>query len=123
MSAGAVDRRLFDRLFAGAGAALAAAGVALSAYAAHAADAAAQGRLGSAALFALVHGAALAALSAQNRRGLGRVALALLLFGTLLFSGTLVAAHFFALPTRTAPFGGVMMILGWLLYAVDAFRR
>jgi uncharacterized membrane protein YgdD (TMEM256/DUF423 family) len=118
-----VDRRLFDRLLAGAGAAMAAAGVALSAYGAHAADADAQGRLASAALFALVHGAALAALSRQTRRGLGLFALVLLLLGTLLFSGTLVAAHLFALPTRPAPFGGVMMIAGWLLYAVDAFRR
>ncbi len=102
---------------------MAAAGVALSAYGAHAADADAQGRLASAALFALVHGAALAALSRQTRRGLGLFALVLLLLGTLLFSGTLVAAHLFALPTRPAPFGGVMMIAGWLLYAVDAFRR
>lgn len=123
MSADPVDRRLSDRLLAAAGAAMAAAGVALSAYAAHAADAGAQGRLASAALFALVHGAALAALSRQTRRMLGALALALLLIGTLLFSGTLVAAQVFDLPTRTAPFGGVMMIVGWLLYAADACRR
>lgn len=112
-----------ERILTMLGAALAAAGVALSAYAAHAADPGAQGRLASAALFALVHGAVLAALSRQTRRGLGLSALVLLLLGTLLFSGTLVAAHFFALPTRTAPFGGVMMIVGWLLYAADALRR
>lgn len=112
-----------DRILAAAGAALAAAGVALSAYAAHAADAGVQGRLASAALFALVHGAALAALSRQTRRDLGLFALALLLLGTLLFSGTLVGAHVFDLPTRMAPFGGVMMIAGWLLYAADALRR
>jgi uncharacterized membrane protein YgdD (TMEM256/DUF423 family) len=112
-----------DRAITAAGATLASAGVALSAYAAHAADAAGSMRLASAALFALVHGAALAALSRQTRRGLGRFALALLLFGTLLFCGTLVAAHFFALPTRPAPFGGAVMILAWLLYAADAIRR
>lgn len=118
MSAPAVDRTL-----AASGAALAAAGVALSAYAAHAADPAAHMRLASAALFALIHGAALAALSRQTRRGFGLSALVLLLLGTLLFSGTLVAAHLFALPTGAAPFGGMMMILGWLLYAADALRR
>lgn len=112
-----------DRILAAAGAVLAAAGVALSAYAAHAADPAAHLRLASAALFALVHGAALAALPRQTRRGLGLSALLLLLLGTLLFSGTLVAAHLFDLPTRMAPFGGVMMIVGWLLYAADALRR
>ena len=109
--------------FAASGAVLAAAGVALSAYAAHAAEGDARASLSSAALFALVHGVALAALSRQTPRRIGTVALATLLFGTALFSGALVGAHFFALSTRPAPIGGMLMIGGWLLYAVDAFRR
>jgi uncharacterized membrane protein YgdD (TMEM256/DUF423 family) len=113
---------MFHRAFVATGAMFAAAGVALSAYAAHAVDADARASLSSAALFALVHGIALAALSRQTRR-IGMVALAALLLGTLLFSGSLVGAHFFALPTRPAPVGGMLMIGGWLLYAVDAFRR
>jgi uncharacterized membrane protein YgdD (TMEM256/DUF423 family) len=114
---------LFHRAFAATGAVFAAAGVALSAYAAHAVDADARSSLSSAALFALVHGIALAALSRQTPRRIGMVALAALLLGTLLFSGSLLGAHFFALPTRLAPAGGMLMIGGWLLYAVDAFRR
>lgn len=101
----------------------ASAGVALSAYAAHAADAGARGSLQSAALFALLHGVALAALPRQILRRAGWAALLMLAVGTALFSGTIVAAHAFGTPTRLAPFGGSMLILGWLLFAIDAIRR
>lgn len=115
--------RFSHRALCSAGAVLAAAGVGLSAYAAHAADAAARGNLQSAALFVLTHGIALAVLSRQTPHRLGTGALTLLLIGVLLFSGSLVAAHLFGTPTRLAPMGGSLMILGWLLYAADAFRR
>ncbi len=115
--------RLIHRVLAASGALLAAAGVALSAYAAHATEVAARASLQSAALFALTHGIALAALSPHSPRRLGTLALAMLLFGVLLFSGSLVAAHFFGTPTRLAPMGGTAMILGWLLFAADALRR
>ena len=42
--------------------------------------------------------------------------------GVLLFAGSLVAAHAFGLPTRLAPLGGSLMILGWLLHAAAAAR-
>jgi uncharacterized membrane protein YgdD (TMEM256/DUF423 family) len=111
------------RALAAAGAVLAGAGVALSAYAAHGAEDAARANLQSAALFALVHGVALAALSRQTPHRLGMVALTMLLVGVLLFAGSLVAAHFFSTPTRLAPAGGSLLIIGWLLYAADALRR
>lgn len=106
-------------LLVGAGALLAAAGVALSAYAAHADGAA---RLQSAALMALVHGVALAALGRRAHGALGRVALVALLLGTLVFAGALLGGHLAGWSTRPAPAGGLLMIGGWLLYAIDALR-
>jgi len=112
------------RLLAAAGALLAAAAVALSAYAAHAA---AQPddvqRLHSAALFAFGHGIALAALVPRRPRFFRTLALVLLLLGTLVFSGSLAGAALSGMTTRFAPIGGSMMILAWVLYAVDALRR
>lgn len=106
------------------GALLAAASVALGAYAAHgAADADAQSSLQTAALYAFGHGIALAALAAATTRLLGRAGLSLLLLGTLLFSGSLVLAVFAQASTRFAPVGGLCLILGWLLWALDAMRR
>jgi uncharacterized membrane protein YgdD (TMEM256/DUF423 family) len=115
--------RFPHRALTAAGAVLAGAGVALSAYAAHGAEGAARANLQSAAAFALVHGVALAALSRQTPHRLGTVALSILLIGVLLFSGTLAAAHFIGAPTRLAPAGGSLLILGWMLYAADAIRR
>ena len=60
------------------GALCAAAAVALSAYAAHAAQGPAQARLQTAALFAFGHGVALAVLAPQSTRTLARLALAVL---------------------------------------------
>ena len=100
---------------------LAALAVALSAYAAHAVDAAARPTLQMAAMFAFGHGVALAALAipvAAYRLGL--LALAMLLLGTLLFAGGLVHGQWTGLPARTAPFGGSALIFGWLVYAVHA---
>lgn len=115
--------RLAHRVLAASGALLGASGVALSAYSAHGAEAAARANLQPAALFALAHGIALAALSPHTPRRLGTFALAMLLLGVLLFSGSLAAAHFFGAPTRLAPIGGSTIILGWLLFAADALRR
>lgn len=123
MTTSRMQHPTIQRTFAATGALLAAAGSALSAYAAHAVEGAARASLQSAALFALVHGIALAAFSRQTPHRIGIVALAALLLGTLLFSGSLVGAHVWSLPTRLAPVGGMLMIGGWLLYALDAFRR
>ncbi|MBU8975161.1 MULTISPECIES: DUF423 domain-containing protein [unclassified Lysobacter] len=111
------------RILVACGALLAAGAVALSAYAAHAVQGVDQQRLHSAALFAFGHGIALAALVPRRPRGFRTIALFLLLLGTLVFSGSLAGAVFAGLPTRFAPIGGSLMILAWVLYAIDALRR
>ncbi|KAF1726931.1 DUF423 domain-containing protein [Pseudoxanthomonas japonensis] len=103
---------------------LAAVAVGLSAYASHGvAIAQSQSHVQMAALFAFGHGLALAALAPGTTRRLGTAALCLLLLGTLLFAGSLVGGALFGLPTRLAPTGGTMLMLGWVLWAVDAIRR
>lgn len=114
---------LTTRLLAAAGALLAAASVAMAAYAAHAAQGVDASRLHSASLFAFGHGIALATLAARRPRALRTLALSLLLLGTLLFSGSLALAVFAGLPTSLAPIGGIAMILSWLLIAIDALRH
>ncbi|MGQ4659835.1 DUF423 domain-containing protein [Lysobacter sp. F6437] len=101
---------------------LAAASVALFAYAAHSAEPQVQASLHSAALFAFGHGIALAALAPHVRRRFGAAALCVLALGTLLFSGSLACAHAFGTPTSLAPMGGSLMILAWLLWAADTLR-
>jgi uncharacterized membrane protein YgdD (TMEM256/DUF423 family) len=128
MSASVPDSRsaapLSARLLAASGGVLAAFAVALSAYAAHAgADPHAQARLQTAAVFAFGHGIALAALAPPARRALTRGLLGALLLGVIVFAGGLAAAHFFGASTRLVPYGGSLMILAWLGYAVDAMRR
>lgn len=110
-------------MLAACGGLFAACGVALSAYAAHGVEAAARTNLQTAALFALLHGIALAALPRSTGRRAGLLALATLALGTLLFSGSLFAHHAMGWPTRLAPAGGSLLIVGWLLYAIDALRR
>lgn len=114
---------LWQRALACAGAVLASASVALAAYASHGVTDEAREHLLMAAVFAFGHGLALSALAPLARRRLSRWALAGLCLGVLLFSGSLVGAHAFGLPTRLAPTGGSLMILAWLVYAIDAARR
>jgi len=109
-------------MLAAAGAMLAAFSVALAAWASHAAGPDAGQRLGLAAAFAFGHGLALAALAPRARGRLAVAALWALLLGVLLFAGSLAGAHFLGLPTRLAPLGGSLMILGWLGYAAAASR-
>jgi uncharacterized membrane protein YgdD (TMEM256/DUF423 family) len=116
------DRR-GDRWLAAIGAVLAALAVALAAYAAHAASPEAQSRLQLAAVFAFGHGVALSALARRVELRTGRIALWMLAIGVLLFSGSLVAHVLAALPTMFAPLGGMLMIAGWLLHAISAFRN
>ena len=106
------------------GALLAAAAIALSAYAAHGVvDAHAQSSLQTTAMYAFGHGVALAALAAGTTRSLGRASLYLLLLGTLLFSGSLAVNVLAQAGSRLAPIGGSCLILGWVLWAFDALRR
>ena len=117
------DDRRGDRWLAAIGALLAASAVALAAYAAHAVSSGAQSRLQLAAVFAFGHGVALAALARRVQLRSGRIALWMLAIGVLLFSGSLVAHVLAALPTTYAPLGGMLMIAGWLLHAISAFRN
>jgi len=104
------------------GAVLAGLGVALAAYASHGASEAASGNLQTAALFAFGHGIALAALARGVASRLSLAALAMLLLGTLVFAGALLAKSLWGASSAPAPFGGMAMILGWLLYAASALR-
>ena len=100
---------------------LGAAGVALSAYAAHADGGA---NLTTAATFLLIHAAAVAGISAggTTRRGLLQAA-TLLVLGVILFSGDITLRSLTgASPLRmAAPTGGMMLIVGWIWLSVAAF--
>ena len=51
------------------------------------------------------------------------LALAVVLLGTLLFSGSLAGSALLGWPTRLAPLGGTVLMASWLLLAADALRR
>ncbi len=111
-------------LLAGLGGLLAATAVGLSAYASHGiADPQAQSHVTTAALYAFGHGVALAVLGPTQQNTLGRLALYVLLIGTLLFSGSLVAGALWKLSTQLAPVGGAALMVGWLAYGLNALRR
>ena len=111
------------RRLAAAGAWLAGIAVALSAYAAHAAEGAQQARLHTAALFAFGHGLALAVFATRATSRWMRIALAALFAGVLLFSGSLAAEALFGLRPRLAPTGGTLLIAGWLLLGAALWKR
>ena len=104
-----------------AGALAAAAGVALSAYAAHAAAGEAQRWLYTAAAIALVHGVALVNYRPSSPR-LGVIAASVMTLGLVLFCGSLLGAHAFGWPTRLAPAGGSLLIASWLVVAIERAR-
>jgi uncharacterized membrane protein YgdD (TMEM256/DUF423 family) len=97
--------------------------VGLGAYAAHVADGQAQHRIALAALFLFGHGLALLVLAPRARSRMQQVALMGLLLGVLLFSGSLALAALFGTSTLFAPFGGSLLIIGWLVYAVALLRE
>jgi uncharacterized membrane protein YgdD (TMEM256/DUF423 family) len=98
--------------------------VGLSAYASHGiAEPLAQSHVNTAALFAFGHGVALAVLGPTQQNSLGKLALYVLLLGTLLFSGSLVAGALWQLSTGLAPVGGTALMLGWVVYGLNALRR
>lgn len=103
------------------GALLAGASVALAAYASHGASGAVASRLQLAAALAFGHGIALCALAAPAH-GTRRWVAGGWALGTVLFSGSLAAAHFLGTPTRLAPAGGMLLIAAWLLLAATAWR-
>lgn len=96
-----------------------AAGVALSAVAAHAGG----GNVGTAATFLMAHAPALLAvglLSGSRTLSAGGFTL---FAGVLLFAGDLLMRHYVGtrLFPMAAPIGGTAMILGWLIIAASAF--
>lgn len=97
--------------------------VALAAYAAHAAAGAGQGLLQIAAALLFGHGVALAALARGALGRWRRWALIALLVGSVLFAGSVALHVLMQLPPRLAPFGGTLMIAGWLLLAFDLLRE
>jgi uncharacterized membrane protein YgdD (TMEM256/DUF423 family) len=111
------------RALASFGALACAAAVGLSAYASHGLQGEDARRAGLAALFAFGHGLALLLLAPGARTRVKVVGLMMLALGLLLFSGSLLGAALFAAPTTLAPAGGLLLMLGWLIIAVDALRR
>ena len=114
---------LARRILAACGALACAAAVGLAAYASHALHGEDARRAGLAALFAFGHGLALLLLAPEAGTRLRVVGLMMLALGLLLFSGSLLAAALFASPATLAPGGGLLLMLGWLIIAVDALRR
>lgn len=111
-------------LLACLGALLAASAIGLSAYATHGVSAPlARSHLDMAALYAFAHGAVLVALGPRAHGALSRLALYVLLLGTLLFAGSLTGNALWQWPTRLAPAGGSALMLGWVLLAFNALRR
>lgn len=74
-------------------------------------------------LYAFGHGAVLAVLAQQALSSLARTALWVLLLGVLLFSGSLLAGAVLGWPTRAAPVGGLLLMLGWLLLSLGFWQR
>lgn len=101
-----------------------AAGVALSAAAAHAGG----GNLATAASMLLAHAPALLAvglIGPERGSRLLAVAAGVLAAGLVLFCGDLVARHYLGnrLFPMAAPAGGLLLIGGWLLVAASALTR
>lgn len=113
---------LVPRLLGGIGGLACAAAVALGAYAAHAADGRAQAWLQTASLYLFLHGLALLVLPVLRVSRLARAGQGLMLAGMLLFCGSLIGAALFGWSTRLAPYGGMGLILAWVLTALDTLK-
>lgn len=111
-----------QRMFTAIGGLMGAAGVALSAAAAHRAG---EPNLGTAANFLMFHAPVFLAVGLNGGGKVLRLAAAVLLLGVLLFAGDLLARVFLGdrLFPFAAPSGGVLMIAGWLLIAGSAFVK
>ena len=97
------------------------AGVALAAAASHGGDTL---FLGSASTMCLAHAPVLLGLYLAQKHFRTATPAALILgLGTIVFAGDLVARHYLGnrLFPFAAPFGGTMMMLGWLVMAAGAF--
>ena len=106
------------RIFIVVGGLAGAAGVALSAVAAHAGG----GNVGTAASFLLAHAPALLAIGLIGGNRVLKGGGAILLLGLVLFCGDLLARHYAGsrLFPKAAPAGGTLLIAGWLVVAASA---
>ena len=107
-----------NRILVLAGGLVGAAGVALSASAAHRGGAFTD----TAASFLLMHAPVFLAIGLIGGNRCLRIAGLVLLVGLLLFAGDLLARDFFGsrLFPMSAPIGGTLLIAGWLAIAVSA---
>lgn len=107
-----------QKLFVLAGGVAGAAGVALSAVAAHAGG----GNVGTAASFLLAHAPVFLAIGLMGRNRVLSAGGAVLLAGLALFCGDLLMRHYAEtrLFPMSAPIGGTAMIAGWLVIAASA---
>jgi uncharacterized membrane protein YgdD (TMEM256/DUF423 family) len=110
-----------SRFFILTGGLAGAAGVALSAAAAHTGG----HDIGIAASFLLMHASALLAIGFFGRGRILTAGGAILLAGLVIFCGDLVMRDFAGhrLFPMAAPTGGTTMILGWLVIAASAFTK
>lgn len=115
---------LFERAAAALAALQCAAAVALGAYAAHGAVLEGGARLERASLYLFLHGIAVYGLCGLRQTSLlHRLASLLLLAGSQLFAASLAGSALFGFSSAAAPWGGMMMIAGWLLAALAVLRR
>ena len=109
------------RILIFAGGLCGAAGVALSAAAAHLGGA----FVGTAASFLLMHAPVFLAIGLIGASRILRLGSLILLVGLVLFSGDLLARDFLGsrLFPMSAPIGGTLLIAGWLVVAGSALLR
>jgi uncharacterized membrane protein YgdD (TMEM256/DUF423 family) len=109
------------RILVLAGGLCGAAGVALSAAAAHLGGA----FVGTAASFLLMHAPVFLAAGLLGANRILRIGSLILLVGLLLFCGDLLARDFIGsrLFPLSAPIGGTLLIAGWLAIAASALMR
>jgi uncharacterized membrane protein YgdD (TMEM256/DUF423 family) len=110
-----------DRALVLAGGVCGAAGVALSAAAAHLGGA----FVGTAASFLLMHAPVFLAVGLVGANRILKAGSLILLVGLVLFSGDLLARDFLGsrLFPMSAPIGGTLLIAGWLVMAASALVR
>ena len=107
------------RMLAAFGALACGIAVGMGAYAMHAALVAQNHeRLAIAALFLFAHGLALATLAPAAMSRVRQIGLCVVMLGTLLFAGSLACAALLGMAPALAPFGGSLLMLGWLLVAL-----
>ncbi|TIM12450.1 MAG: DUF423 domain-containing protein [Mesorhizobium sp.] len=109
------------RILVFAGGLCGAAGVALSAAAAHLGGA----FVGTVATFLLMHAPVFLAVGLVGANRIMRTASLILLIGLVLFCGDLLARDFLGsrLFSMSAPIGGTLLIAGWLAVAASALKR